>query len=98
MLAELSITPLDKGSEGLSEHLSATVELIKADGLSYELTSMGTIVEGPSDRVFALLQKCHDNMVQNSDRVLTTIRIDDHKGRSDQLSRKVSSVEESMKR
>jgi uncharacterized protein (TIGR00106 family) len=96
MLAEVSVMPLDKGAEGLSEYLAATIEVVKDSGLNYEITALGTVIEGPPDVVFELIRKCHETVAQNSQRVLTTVRIDDQKGVSGQLKDKVKSVEEKM--
>ncbi len=97
MLVEFSITPIDKEGKNLSEYVSRTIQVIKESGLPYELHAMGTIVEGSSDQVFALLKKCHDNMTQFSDRVSTSIKIDDRTGASGRLKGKVAAVENRLK-
>lgn len=92
MLAEFSMFPLDKGTH-LSGSVARVLKLVDKSGLQYKLTSMGTIVEGSWHRVMALIQQCHERMMEDSDRVITTIKIDDHKGRTDRLAGKVESVE-----
>lgn len=96
MLAEISVVPLDKGHEGLSRWVSQSIKIIEESGLDYELHAMGTLIEGPADRVFEVIQKCHENMVSQSDRVVTYIKIDDRKGREGSIKRKVKSVEDKL--
>ncbi|MBB5021223.1 MTH1187 family thiamine-binding protein [Desulfurispira natronophila] len=96
MLAEFSITPIDRGNEHLSPYVAKTIALIKESGLPYELHAMGTIVEGEPEEVFALIQKCHVNMRQFSSRVSTAIKIDDKVGVTGALQNKVKSVQSQM--
>jgi len=97
MLAEFSITPIDKEGKGLSEYIAKTINIIKESGLQYELHAMGTLVEGDAEQVFELIKKCHLNMAHFSDRVSTSIKIDDRKGATGRLKGKVASVENKLK-
>ena len=97
MLVEFSITPIDKMGESLSEYIAKTINIIKKSGLQYELHAMGTIVEGDAEEVFDLIKKCHLNMTRFSDRVSTSIKIDDRKGAIRRLKGKVASVENKLK-
>ena len=96
MLAELSVVPLDKGHEGLSRWVSQNIRIIRESGLDYELHAMGTLIEGPADQVFDVIRKCHENMAAQSDRVVTSVKIDDRKGVRGSITRKVKSVEEKL--
>ncbi|WP_027389981.1 MTH1187 family thiamine-binding protein [Chrysiogenes arsenatis] len=96
MLAEFSITPLDKGGKQLSEYVAKSLEIIRQSGLKYELHAMGTIVEGEPEAVFALIQTCHMNMRQYSGRVSTSIKIDDKVGVTGALEGKVAAVKERL--
>jgi len=82
MLAELSVVPLDKGHEGLSRWVSQSLRIIEDSGLDYELHAMGTLIEGPADKVFEVIRICHENMAAQSDRVVTNIKIDEPEGRA----------------
>ena len=97
MLVEFSITPIDKMGESLSEYIAKTINIIKKSGLQYELHAMGTLVEGDAEEVFDLIKKCHLNMTRFSDRVSTSIKIDDRKGAIRRLKGKVASVENKLK-
>ena len=97
MLVEFSITPIDKEGKSLSEYIAKTINIIKKSGLQYELHAMGTLVEGDAEEVFELIKKCHLNMTRFSDRVSTSIKIDDRKGATGRLKGKVASVENKLK-
>ena len=97
MLAEFSITPIDKEGKSLSEYIAKTISIVKESGLQYELHAMGTIVEGNADEIFELIKKCHINMTNFSDRISTSIKIDDRKGTRGRLKGKVLSVEKKLK-
>lgn len=97
MIAEFSVTPIDKTAEGFSEYVALSLELIKASGLDYELTAMGTIVEGNRSEVFKLIERVHENMAAISDRVITHIKIDDRKGYTGRIQGKTESVKAKMK-
>ena len=98
MLAELSVFPLDRGGEGLSKYVAESMQIIESSGLAYEVHALGTLIEGPADKVFEVIRKCHDNMTRHSDRVMTTVKIDDRKGATGRIKGKVKSVEEKLGR
>jgi uncharacterized protein (TIGR00106 family) len=93
MLAELSVFPLDKGAKGLSRYVAESIQIIEDSGLAFEVHALGTLIEGPADEVFDVIRKCHENMKRHSDRVVTTVKIDDRKGASNRIKGKVESVE-----
>lgn len=96
MLAEFSIVPLDKGDSHLSVWVAHIIRIVRDSGLDYQLTSMGTIVEGETNDVFDLIKRCHCEMVSLSDRVSTSIKVDDRKNVFGRLRGKVQSVEEKL--
>ena len=98
MLAELSVFPIDKGGQGLSRYVAESMEIIEQSGLAFEIHALGTLIEGPADKVFEVIRECHNNMTRHSDRVMTTVKIDDRRGATDRLKGKVRSVEEKLGR
>lgn len=94
MLIEFSTFPIGGDGESLSPVVAEVIKLIDESGLSYQLTAMGTLVEGDWDEVMALVKKCHDKIGENFKRVYTKISIDDRKGAAGRLKGKVASVEE----
>ncbi|RME64546.1 MAG: thiamine-binding protein [Nitrospirae bacterium] len=95
MIAQFSIIPLDKGTS-LSEFVSKIIKIVDESGLPYRVGPMGTAVEGSWSEVFRLLKKCHTWAMKNSERVIINITIDDRKGQSGRLDKKVQSVEKRL--
>ncbi|MBM3300174.1 MAG: MTH1187 family thiamine-binding protein [Deltaproteobacteria bacterium] len=96
MLAELSVFPMDKGAEGLSRWVAQSIKIIQDSGLDYEVHAMGTLIEGPADKVFEVIRRCHENMAAQCNRVVTNVKIDDKKGAEGSIRKKVASVEEKL--
>jgi len=92
MLAQFSVIPMGK-EEKVGEYVSQILKLVDERGLDYQLTAMSTLVEGEWDEVMQLIRDCHHLMKNFSERVLTTIIIDDFAGRTGRLKGKVEDVE-----
>ena len=95
MVVNFTVVPIGKESS-LSAKVAEVLKIISDSGISYKLHSMGTILEGEWDEIMRLIKKCHKKILKDSDRVLTTITIDDRKGRTDRIAGKVKSVEEKL--
>jgi uncharacterized protein (TIGR00106 family) len=95
MLAEFSIFPIGEG-ESLSKYVARSLKLIDESGLAYRINPMGTVVEGEWDEVMELIKKCHHAILEDTQRVTCSIKIDDRKGKTDALERKIKSVEEKV--
>lgn len=92
MLVEFSIIPIGVGSS-IGDQLAEILKIIDSSGLPYKVNPMGTVVEGEWDEVMKLIKKCHMTMMKLSDRALTTISIDDRKGKPNRIKEKVKSLE-----
>ncbi len=97
MIIMFSIIPVDKG-ESLSASVAEAVDLVDRSGLPYQVTAMGTLVEGEWDELMALVKSCHLAIRKGSRRVYTRVNIDDREGAANQLSGKVASVENKIGR
>ncbi|MEM2943575.1 MAG: MTH1187 family thiamine-binding protein [Methanomassiliicoccales archaeon] len=95
MIAEFSIVPIGKG-ESLSRYVAECIKIVKESGIRYQLTPMCTILEGDYDEVMDVIKKCHIRIMGMCNRVLTTIKIDDRRGKEDAMTQKVRSVEEKI--
>ena len=95
MLAIFSIAPLS-AEEHLSPFVAQMIKKIKASGLEYQLTAMGTLVEGEPDEVFNLIRDCHVLIRSQADRVGTKIWIDDQVGKTGRIKDKVKAVEDRL--
>ncbi len=92
MIANFSVVPIGEGNS-LSSQVAEVLKIVDESGINYKLHSMGTILEGDWDEILRLIKKCHERTLEDSDRVLTTITIDDRKGKSGRIVGKVQSVE-----
>lgn len=95
MLIEFSIVPIGSGSS-IGDRLAEVLKMVDESGLPYKVNPMGTVVEGEWDELFGLVKKCHNAVKE--ERVLTTITVDDRKGKVNRLEEKVKSVEKRLGR
>lgn len=93
-VVEISVTPLGTGTPSVSEYVADCLKIVRESGLSYQLTPMGTILEGDIDAIFKLLQRMHKApFAAGAQRVSTLIKIDDRRDRTDHtMAGKVASV------
>jgi uncharacterized protein (TIGR00106 family) len=97
VLLEFSMSPLDKG-ESLSAYVARSLDIIDKSGVPYQLTPMGTILEGEWEEVFGVVQACFERMQQDCGRISVNIRCDYRQGRSGRLEQKIRSVERHLGR
>ncbi len=95
MIANFSVVPIGEGNS-LSSQVAEVLKIVDESGINYKLHSMGTILEGDWDEILRLIKKCHERTLEDSNRVLTTITIDDRKGKSGRIVGKVQSVERKL--
>ncbi len=95
MLIEFSIVPIGSGSS-IGDRLAEVLKIVDESGLPYKVNPMGTVVEGEWDELFRLVKKCHEALMKREERVLTTVTVDDRKGKVNRLEEKVKSVEKRL--
>ena len=94
VVVEVSVVPLGTGSTSLSHYVARCMEILdKRHSISYRLTPMSTIVEGPLDKVLETIKELHEvPFTQGISRVLTSIKIDDRRDKISTMAGKVDSV------
>jgi len=97
VLLEFSMTPLTRG-ESVSPYVARALDIVDRSGLPYQLTPMGTIIEGEWPAVMAVVSACFEAMRADCDRVSTQIRIDYRSGPGGRLKSKVEAVERALGR
>ena len=95
MLIFFSISPLG-ADESVSKPVSEAIDLITKSGLDYQVTAMGTIIEGPPDQIFDLLKACHAQMKKSFNRVTSKILIDDRGTEGGHIKSKIARLEEHL--
>jgi uncharacterized protein (TIGR00106 family) len=98
-IAEVSVVPLGTGSVSVSDYVASAIAELQKSGLSFQLTPMGTIIEGSLEDVLAIIRKMHETPFnQGAQRVYTTIKLDDRRDRKVQMGDKVQSVQKKLKK
>ncbi len=94
VIAEIHIVPLGTATTSLSRYIAACINTVKhAQDISYQLTAMGTIIQGPLERVLELAQKMHEvPFAMGVKRVVTSINIDDRRDKLITIESKVKAV------
>jgi uncharacterized protein (TIGR00106 family) len=95
MLAEVSIIPIGIGSS-IGDKLAEVLKIIDASGLPYKVNPMGTVIEGEWDEIMKLVKKCHEYLMKAGERTITTVTIDDRKGKPNRIEEKVKSIEKRL--
>jgi uncharacterized protein (TIGR00106 family) len=95
MLLELSVIPLGRG-RSISADIVDLVKIIDASGLDYRLTAAGTIIEGRWDQLMDVARRCHTEMRQKTERVITFRKIDDYADHAGRLTGAIASIEEKL--
>lgn len=96
MLVQFSLFPV--GEKSMTKPVAKMIDIIDRSGLSYQTTSMGTLVEGSYDDIFRLIKKCHNLLKKDYDRIYGVIKLDERKGAKGRLKGKVDSVEKALGR
>jgi uncharacterized protein (TIGR00106 family) len=95
MMIEFSVVPLGKGAS-VSAVVARVMKIVMDSGVRYKANPMGTVIEGDWSKIMDLIKKCHDEAMKDADRVVTSIKIDDYKGKGDRLDKKLESVEQKL--
>ncbi|MBS3813622.1 MAG: MTH1187 family thiamine-binding protein [Candidatus Acetothermia bacterium] len=95
MIVEFDTYPVGQ-EEGLGPEIAKAIKIVKESGLDYQLTAMGTLLEGEWDEVMDTIKECHQRLKEDHTRVETHVKIDDHAGKTGRLTGKVDSVEDNL--
>jgi len=97
VLLEFSMSPFAKG-ESLSPFVARSLDIIDKSGLPYQLTPMGTIIEGEWAEVMAVVTACFEAMQSDCERISTQIKIDYRAGPGGRIQSKIDAVEQRLGR
>jgi uncharacterized protein (TIGR00106 family) len=99
-VVEVTILPVGTSSPSISTYVADCIGILEnAPDITYELNSMGTVLEGDLDRVLALVRQMHEHpFAQGVHRVVTTIRIDDRRDKTLTMTGKVAAVENLLRK
>ncbi|GFZ94351.1 hypothetical protein GCM10008018_45850 [Paenibacillus marchantiophytorum] len=98
-IAEFTIIPIGTATTSLSSYVADLhKELEKHTDITFQMTPMGTILEGSLDRVLAVIRAVHEVPFTNgAERVSTSIKIDDRRDKPASMQQKMQSVTDKLK-
>ena len=93
-IIEVTVVPIGTKSTSLSYYVSEAIKILKKQKkVKYELTAMGTILEGDLDDLLSIVRKMHEKMFTlGTKRVVTSINIDDRRDKRETIEYKVKAV------
>jgi len=96
VIAEIVVVPIGTESTEVSKYVAKCLDVVKqARDVSYVLTAMSTIIQGPLSQVLEIFEKMHEVPFEmGAKRVLTTLKIDDRRDKLATIESKVKSVTE----
>ncbi|MBB6217028.1 uncharacterized protein (TIGR00106 family) [Anaerosolibacter carboniphilus] len=97
-IVETTIVPLGTATTSISHYVAACHKVLQEQkGIQYQLTPMGTIIEGDLDLILQAIRKMHEVPFQEGAlRVSTTIKIDDRRDKAASMEGKVNAVQEKL--
>ena len=97
-LVEFSMFPTE-ATQSKSAFVARVLDIVDKSGLEYQLTPMGTIIEGETvEEVLAVINEAYVELQKDCERVYSSIKIDYRKGPVGRLNNKVGSVEAKLGR
>lgn len=97
-IMEISVVPIGTQSPSVSHFVAECVKIVDQQGLKYEVTSMGTEVEGEVEELLRLAAQMHRvPFKKGAQRVATTIRIDERLDKELRIAGKKEAVFKRLK-
>jgi uncharacterized protein (TIGR00106 family) len=97
VLLEFSMAPGGKG-ESVSAYVARILDVIDRSGVAYQLTPMGTILEGEWDDVMGVVSACFRALETDCTRIGVQMKVDYRAGPAGRLQSKTAKVEERLGR
>jgi uncharacterized protein (TIGR00106 family) len=94
-IVQVSIVPLGTKTTSISSYVARALKVLqKQKSVKYELTPMGTVLEGDLDKVLRMVRKMHESVFEEGvQRVVTIVNIDDRRDKRATMESKISAVE-----
>jgi len=99
-IAEVSIIPLGTKTPSVSKYLARAFKTLREEkNIKYELTSMGTIIEGDLGDILRIVRNMHEaTFGEGIMRVITTVNIDDRRDKTSSMRGKIESLLKELER
>lgn len=92
VLLEFAMSPAGEG-QSLSRHIARILDIVDRSGVTYQLTAMGTILEGDYDEVMLVVAACFRELQKDCPRISMNLKMDYRAGSESRLRSKVDAVE-----
>ncbi len=97
VLLEFAMNPPDSGN-GVSEYVARILDVVDRSGVAYQLTPMGTILEGNFDDVMKVVGDCFRALEPDCPRIGMNLKMDYRPGPESRLKSKIDAVEKHLGR
>ncbi len=93
-IIDVGVIPLGTETPSVSKYVAEAIKTLKDEkNVKYELTAMGTIIEGQLPHLLGLAHKMHDSAFNaGAMRVVTIIKIDERRDQVSTISSKLEAV------
>ena len=97
-VVQVSVVPVGRGTPSVSSYVACAVAVLaNQKELKYQVTPMGTVIEGDLDEVLNVIQEMHQSVFgENVQRVLTTVIIDDRRDKKSTMASKVDAIKKKL--
>ena len=95
VLLEFQMSPRAEG-DSVSAYVAQIIDLIDRSGVPYQLTPMGTILEGEWDEVFDVVKRATEAVLPFGSRVSLVLKADIRPGWTGELDGKVERLERAL--
>ena len=92
VLLEFAMSPGGKG-ESVSEYVARILDIIDQSGVPYQLTPMGTILEGDWDAVMGVVGACFKALQADCTRIGMNLKMDYRAGPGGRIKAKTERIE-----
>ena len=97
-ILEISVVPIGTGDTSLSAYVADCLRMLKKEKVRYELSSMGTNIEGDLKDLFKIALTMHQVPFKKGvKRVVTTMKIDDRRDKKGTLAGKKKAVKNKLR-
>ena len=97
-IAKVSVVPLGTKTPSVSQYVARAIKVLEQEqDIRYEMTAMGTIIEGDLGMILAVVKKMHEGTFGDGvARVITTVEIDDRRDKAQGMKEKVDSLKKNL--
>jgi len=97
VLLEFAMTPHGKGLS-VAPYVARILDIVDRSGITYQLTPMGTVLEGEWDAVMKVVGDCFRALEPECERIGMNLKMDWRRGAESRVQSKIDAVERELGR